>query len=700
MVRLLDTTQENPGCASAPSLPQALVAALDAQGLDDAPDLCDVVVEGRGRLITEDIQTDPRWADLRDVAMEYGLRSCWTEPIPAPDGRILGAFVLYSEQARGPDPSEIRVMETAARLVGIAREQEEAQRAIQRAYQTLERRVAERTRELATLNAVAAVASRSLNIEQILESALDETTGALGLEAGTGYRLDDAGRTLRAVTTRGLSAHFADVTESVQLAAALLVQPLAPDQLQVFRIADYPDRPIKQEMLDEGLELLVGIPLAAKGRLVGLLALATRHPRELTAEEQTLLLAVGQQVGVAIENANLYAAEQRRRHVAEGLRETLTVLNSRQSLPDTLDHIVDQAQRLMECDAVALMRQQEKDGPLLVQASKGLDEDFIAALRVPYGTAASGRAIAERQPVAVSDTAVLAAQLERDGSAPSLLSNAAILRQLGLFRAMLAVPLIIRNEAYGAISLYFRQKREFSEEDQRQAAAMADQAALAIESSRLRDQAGVTAAIEERTRLARELHDSVTQSLYSVTLYAEAAARLVESGNIGSAAGYLREVRDTAQEALREMRLLIFQLRPPALEEVGLAGALQARLQGVEARGGIDPDLLVTGEEYAARMPLSVQADLYAIVQEALNNCLKHAQAAHVWVTLEFREDDACASVRDDGAGFDVSDGMEAGGMGLHTMQERVDRIGGTLTIESAPGMGTTVRVDVPHLAG
>jgi signal transduction histidine kinase len=144
------------------------------------------------------------------------------------------------------------------------------------------------------------------------------------------------------------------------------------------------------------------------------------------------------------------------------------------------------------------------------------------------------------------------------------------------------------------------------------------------------------------------------------------------------------------------MRLLIFQLRPPKLEEVGLAGALQARLQGVESRGGIDADLRVTGEQFAARMPLPVQADLYAIVQEALNNCLKHAQASHVWVEIEFRADSAHISVRDDGLGFDPAAGAETGGMGLRTMQERAERIGGALTIERIPTGGTAITVELP----
>ncbi len=691
MVRLLDAETDLAVCMSAPSLPADFIRTIDA----NAPDVCSLVADEGARVIIPDIAAEPRYAALRDVALRHNIRACWAEPIPAPDGRIIGAFVLYCETARGPDETELGVMETVARLIGIAREQEASQAAIQSAYQTLERRVTERTRELATLNAVAAVASESLELSKILESALDETLDALNMEAGIAYRLDERNQSLQAVVGRGLSEEFARRVETLPLEVALAGRPLALDDLYVFRVEDYSPGDLRDRIRADGQELIVGVPLASSGQLLGFLVLATRAERALTPDEKRLLLSVGQQVGVAIENANLYRAEQRRREVAEGLRETLTVLNSRQSLPDTLDHIVEQAQRLMGSEGVALMRLQDREGTLVVQASRGLSARFAATLQVPNGTAVSGRAIAERRPVAVSNTGRLYQRMAVEGSLPLGMPDEVLAEALVTFHALLGVPLIIRDEPYGAISFYFTELREFTDEDMRLAAAIADQAALAIESARLRDQAGVTAAIEERTRLARELHDSVTQSLFSVTLYAEAAARLLVSGNGDAAADYLRDVRDTAQEALREMRLLIFQLRPPKLEEVGLAGALQARLQGVEARGGIDADLKVTGEEYATRLSLPVQADLYAIVQEALNNCLKHARAAHVWVEIAYSEAGVRVSVRDDGAGFDPTAGADTGGMGLHSMRERAERIGGAFAIESAPDGGTCITVQL-----
>ncbi len=198
------------------------------------------------------------------------------------------------------------------------------------------------------------------------------------------------------------------------------------------------------------------------------------------------------------------------------------------------------------------------------------------------------------------------------------------------------------------------------------------------------------AVSEERTRLARELHDSVTQLLYSVTLYAEAAAELLDSGETETAAGHLRELRDTAQEALREMRLLIFELHEPALGLDGLTAALQARLDAVERRGGMQVEMLVEGSE---QMSCQVQAELYNIAQEALNNALKHAHAEHVRIRLQYGNDAIAMEISDDGVGFEPALDHARGGFGITGMKERCQKIGGTLQIDSSPGKGTKVIV-------
>lgn len=212
------------------------------------------------------------------------------------------------------------------------------------------------------------------------------------------------------------------------------------------------------------------------------------------------------------------------------------------------------------------------------------------------------------------------------------------------------------------------------------------------ELERLNKQAQETAALAERARLARELHDSVTQALYSVNLYADATRLALSSGKTDVAAENVRQLRSLAREAMSDMRLLIFELRPSILEEAGLVGALQARLEAVEARSGFQTAFQVEGERYLSP---SVEAELYRVAQEALNNVIKHAQARRVTVHLRFSEERLCLIIQDDGIGFDLETARQSGGLGLHSMEERVQQIGGNLTLETAPGKGTTLRIEV-----
>ena len=250
--------------------------------------------------------------------------------------------------------------------------------------------------------------------------------------------------------------------------------------------------------------------------------------------------------------------------------------------------------------------------------------------------------------------------------------------------------MIIRNEVYGAIALYQHSVHAFLDVEIRLALAFADHAALAIENARLFVVAHDTAALEERQRLALELHDSVSQALYVVKLYAEASARCIESGDTATAAFHLQEVSRAAQEALQEMRMLIFELRPPILAQDGLALAIQARLEGVEERAGIETQLTLEGEH---RPAAPVEQALYRVAQEALNNILKHAHAHQILVRLKQEPQHILLSVADDGVGFEPN--AMSGGIGLRGMQERMAQIGGHLTVESRPGKGTVIRAEV-----
>jgi len=200
------------------------------------------------------------------------------------------------------------------------------------------------------------------------------------------------------------------------------------------------------------------------------------------------------------------------------------------------------------------------------------------------------------------------------------------------------------------------------------------------------------AVVEERSRVARDLHDSVSQSLYSVTLFAEAARRQLAAGNGEPTAESLRQLGRAAGQALKEMRLMVFQLRPSELHRQGLIGALRQRLNAVEKRAGIEATMEAP-EQF--ELPEALEVDLFSIAQEALNNALKHSGAGSAEVSVRSRGGVLELTVRDDGAGFESGEAGSAGGMGLLGMRERAEKLGAKLTLISSPGKGTEVKVEV-----
>ena len=261
------------------------------------------------------------------------------------------------------------------------------------------------------------------------------------------------------------------------------------------------------------------------------------------------------------------------------------------------------------------------------------------------------------------------------------------------------VVLILAGCAFGAYRLRVRsleaRSRVLEGQVAERTAALQQEAEQRIQAEEaLREREREQAVAKERNRLARELHDSVTQALYGVSLYSEAAAGQLAQGQIGRASEHLDELQETAYEALAEMRLLVFELRPPIVEQEGLVAALQARLQAVEGRTGLKTEFRTNLEE---RLPLDVEDGLYRVAVEALNNALKHAGAHRIRVHLLQDKPEPAEPVRvtlrvvDDGAGIDLAAARKSGGMGLPAMEERARELGGRLTVEGAPGSGTRI---------
>ncbi|KAA3659507.1 MAG: response regulator [Chloroflexi bacterium] len=256
----------------------------------------------------------------------------------------------------------------------------------------------------------------------------------------------------------------------------------------------------------------------------------------------------------------------------------------------------------------------------------------------------------------------------------------------------IGMPLSSRGQQVGLMS--FVREKELAHPSAEELAllnSVAEQIGLVVERAWLQQQAEQTAVMEERARLARDLHDSVTQLLYSATLIAEAGRESINSDNYERAHTCVIELGDISQQALKEMRLLIYELHPPKLERDGLLAALQERLDSVEGRTKIATQLLV---DDLPELPIKMQETLYFIALEALNNTLKHAQAKSVALHIKVNNHDQqlCLHVTDDGVGFDPGNTAGKGGLGLKSMQARADKLGGTLTILSELGRGTAVK--------
>jgi signal transduction histidine kinase len=257
---------------------------------------------------------------------------------------------------------------------------------------------------------------------------------------------------------------------------------------------------------------------------------------------------------------------------------------------------------------------------------------------------------------------------------------------------MLSVPLVVRDTVYGALTLFYRLPRDFTGDEIRLSLAFADQAGLAIENARLHAQTQHAAAQEERNRLARDLHDAVTQTLFSASLIAEVLPSISQR-RPEQVAPRLEELRRLTRGALAEMRSLLLELRPTALGEMALADLLRQLVEAAMARTAVNAHLTIQGEPRA--LPTDVQVALYRLAQESLSNLTRHAQAQNAEVRLIWTDDSLSIEIADDGRGFDPS-AIPAGHLGIGFMRERAAAIDASVCIHSEPAAGTTVRIRWP----
>ena len=431
------------------------------------------------------------------------------------------------------------------------------------------------------------------------------------------------------------------------------------------------------------------VPITVKGETIGVLDVQSEHLDDFEQTDMELMQAIANQAGIAIENARLFAETQRLLKEAEQRANKLTIINSaQQGLASKLDVqsiyelVGDKFRDIFDAQVVMISTYDPQSDSIEHRYAIERGERVYSPGPHPPGGFRS-QIIRTRQPILVNTNVAEEAARLGQPTLPGTLTP----------KSWLGVPMLVSAQVAGILSVQnIERENAFDESDIHLLQTFAASMSIALENARLYEQARQLAIMEERQRLSRELHDSVTQSLYGISLYALAASGKIVVNEIEQARQYLDDIQNTAQESLADMRLLIYELRPPILDREGLIPTLHNRLISVEDRVRIKSSIQSNLND---RLAPDVEEGLYQIAREALNNIIKHAHAKNIQINFQQEASAISMQIADDGVGFDPDTAYQEGCLGLSTMQERARLQGWHFHIESSPGNGTRVVVEI-----
>jgi signal transduction histidine kinase/DNA-binding response OmpR family regulator len=425
---------------------------------------------------------------------------------------------------------------------------------------------------------------------------------------------------------------------------------------------------------------MISCPIINKDIPVGLFYMDFISPRIFTDEQQVLVSTILDMAGNALNR--MAATQDLEAMVSLRERELESIYAVTSSASATLD--INQAlRRALELTLEAV---HTKSGAIFLVQEKTSKFDLITFKLVnfiPDGFLNKAvvkqsleKIIQQKKPLVIPNLDQIETN-EATQLSPSELS-------------LIGLPMRAQDRVVGVLMVINKSSDLFILKEMTLLSFIADHLALVVENSRSYKRAKNVAVLEERSRLARELHDSVTQSLYSASLYSAGARRFFGQKKYLEVDSYLSQIGDLTQQALKDMRLLVYELRSPELKQNGLLGSLQNRLDSVERRSNIQAEIHM---DYTEALPEIIEENLYRIAIEALNNSLKYAQATKVVVEMNKVDDEMIFIVQDNGVGFSIEEGMLNGGMGLATMHERAKRINGTYQVSSSSVNGTKTEV-------
>jgi signal transduction histidine kinase len=524
--------------------------------------------------------------------------------------------------------------------------------------------------------------SSELSLDAVLQRVLETAASLTDARYAALGVIDRSGRALERFLTRGIDpdAHAAigELPHGRGILGALITDARP---LRLTRLADDP-RSAGFPPNHPPMESFLGVPILLRGVAYGNLYLTEKQGGgAFTAEDEELVQLLASQAAVAIENARLYESVTRWSAQLESLNQIGDALVSEIDLHRLHALIASNLRALLGCKLVAIGLP-EGEGQLRWATADGEHADDIIGTIARATDSKSGKILERRRSERI-DSVFDDPEVNRD-----------MIRALEM-HAALWVPLMLRERAIGVLLAVDKHGADatFSNDDLRLAEAFAVRASVAVDLSQRVARDAMRRVVSgqelERRRLARELHDETGQALTSILL----GLRSVEEADSEEGRALaLGELRDLVTTTLQDVRRLAVELRPKALDDFGLVPALERLTHGLAETTGMTVELEAALGD--TRLPAEIETALYRIVQEALTNVVKHAQARHVSIVVARRPSSVATLIEDDGKGFVPVDDSE--GLGVIGMRERVALLDGTLQIESGEAGGTTIAVEVP----
>jgi len=599
------------------------------------------------------------------------IRSWMGVPLLA-KGRVIGMLTLDHGEPNYYSPRQAELVLAFTNQAAMAIENARLYQAEQERVEETERRrrVAEGLRDILR------VINSNRPLEEILDYIISQAIRLLGTDAGAVYRLRRESGLLDIQAHQGLEAHYArDMTiplgKGTTGRAVQERRPVAVPDTSTY-LADLEERhqpalePAQRALLAQAAQrfgAMLAVPLIVKDQVYGAISLYYREPREFSEEEMELAVTFADQAALAIENARLHQVEQDRQRELQTLLDVAAAASSSLDLDEMLTTTLDRLVALVGASRAGVILLDEASGelePRLLRPERTIaPEDLTELTQACRGVVASG------EPLYVPPDP-----------------------ETGFIEPGALLPLRVRGQVLGVLVIVGSEGGRFSLGQLALFVSIADQLGVAVENARLYEQAEQAAAAAERSRLARDLHDAVTQTLFSASLIAEVLPRIWER-NPEEGRRRLEELRELTRGALAEMRTLLLELRPSALAEARLGELLRQLAESIIGQARVPVAVKVEGEH---PLPPEVKVALYRIAQEALNNVAKHAGASQASVSLRCGPKRAELCIGDNGRGFDVSE-VPLESLGLGIMRERAEAVGAVLRVESEIGRGTDVVV-------